>query len=293
MQKLPTARDFRFGLAILLGLPNVGKSTLLNSLLGKNISITADKPQVTRNRILGIWNQPDFQCVLVDTPGLHTTAVSYQQKMVQVAKKSLSSGDLVLYLAEPSTDMPTWVVELLKHSQQPVLLLLNKIDRVKPEQILESIQRLNQQFAFTETLPISALHKTGLERLAELVKQHLPVGQAGYPSTVITDQSESYLITEFIRQQVFEYCHQELPYSTAVEVEQFVEQTKKCTVYVLLYVEKESQKKLLVGKDGTMIKRIRVTAEYKLKQFFGYPVKLRLHVKVLRDWKQKTQFQPY
>lgn len=282
---------FRSGYICLVGRPNVGKSTLLNRLVGRPISITAPKPQTTRNRVLGIRHEPGHQAIFVDTPGIHDAHDALNRRMVKYALSAMNDADVVFLIVEPlresersPNDADRRVLDYVARVSSPKLLLINKIDLVEEARIPHSIARFNAAASFDEIVPISALKGRGIERLESLIPGYLSEGPAFFETDWHTDQSEATFIAEMVRQEVFRRTHREVPYSTAVKVEHMEETPSKLTVYAKIYVEWDSQKGILIGKGGSMLKSIGTAARLKLEKILGVHVYLSLQVSVLKDW---------
>ncbi|MCZ6556755.1 MAG: GTPase Era [SAR324 cluster bacterium] len=290
------SEPIRSGFVCLVGQPNVGKSTLLNKLVGRPISITASKPQTTRNRILGVLTTEDYQAVFMDTPGIHKPKDPLNLRMVNYAKQALVDADLILMLIEPlaapqynSPPNAELVLQLVKETGSKALLVINKIDRAQEGQVLETIRRMDETGAFTEIVPISALTGKGVERLAALIPDFLEEGPRYFEPDSVTDQSESALVAELIRQEIFRRTEQEVPYSTAVRVESMEEKPRLMSIHARIYVERESQKGILIGKGGRMLKAIGQAARKNIESIFGIQVYLNLRVNVLKDWSENPR----
>ncbi len=289
-QYIPTP-DFKSGFVTLLGKPNVGKSTLLNRLIGQHISITADKPQTTRNRIRGIITEDTFQAVILDTPGVHLPRTELHRRIVSYAVQSIRDSDLVFFLTEPlakgqqsvsRADM--LVLEHLSDSSANVVLVINKIDLSRNEEILKSIALLNEKHQFTETVPVSALKGTGVDILKGFFPKYLPVGIPYFPTDQMTDTPEREIVGELVREQIMRHSFQEIPYGVAVFVDAFKEEEKMIRIFSTIHVEKASHKKIVIGKSGAMLKRVGQNARIKIERLLGKKVYLSLHVKVAKNW---------
>ncbi len=276
----------------LIGRPNVGKSTLLNKIIGQKISITTPKPQTTRNRILGIKTFDSCQMIFIDTPGIHTSDKLLNQRIVQYATQTLHDVDLKVVLVEPIP--PNYeeihpedaeVLNLLGEDIAKTILLINKIDQVPKEELLRTIALFDQKVGtFAEIVPISALKGTNTDRLLEILQQYMPESPFYFESDQITDISERFLVAEFVREQVFLRLQQELPYATAVQVDEFKEEPKIIRIYCTICVERDSQKGIVIGKQGKMLKTIGSGARRKIETLLGKKVFLSLQVKVLKKW---------
>ncbi|MCX7982553.1 MAG: GTPase Era [Syntrophales bacterium] len=273
----------------IVGRPNVGKSTLLNSILGEKIAITTPKPQTTRNRIMGIKNLPDGQLIFIDTPGIHEAKNPLNRVMVAEAKAVFSSVDLVMVTIEApcgflSEDMV--VIETAKASNLPLLLAINKIDLTTESKVKEIIKEAPTLAPFCLIFPVSAITRQGLDALIDGIKNMLPRGPAYFPPDMITDRTERFLVAETIREKIMLHTHEELPYSSAVSVDTFKEDEQKNLLIIAatITVERESQKKIIIGRQGTLLKKIGTDARIELEKFFGTRVYLSLFVRVRHNW---------
>jgi GTP-binding protein Era len=281
---------FRAGAIAVLGRPNVGKSTLVNALVGQKVSITAPRPQTTRHRILGIVSRPGAQLVLIDTPGLHSSEGRHaiNRQLNRTARSSVAEADAVLLLVEAGrwidADEQAW--QLAQASAKPVVLAPNKIDRVKPRQaLLPYLAGVTQQRSFAAVVPVSALKRDGLESLTDALVAMLPESGPLYPEDQVTDRSERFLAAELIREQVVRQLHDELPYAAAVVLEDWQETERGALkLGASIYVEREAQKPIVVGAGGSRIKAIGTAARLELTRVLGRPVHLTLWCKVRSDW---------
>lgn len=280
------------GFVSLVGLPNAGKSTLLNRLVGTKLAIVSDKPQTTRTRILGVRTYPEGQVVYVDTPGIHRPTHRMNVRMVDVARDAMHDVDLVgvvLDVTQKPGGGQEHLLELVKPLAVPVVLILNKVDLTSKPKLLPIMQRWSEAREFAAIVPVSALTGDGVERLEQVFLEHLPEGQALYPDDYLTDQPERFFVAEIVREQVLQHTHAELPFSTAVLVDKFEEADREgglLRLYCSIIVERESQKPIVIGRRGDMIKRIGTAAREELERFFGAEVFLDLHVKVKSEWRE-------
>jgi len=279
----------RCGFAAIVGRPNVGKSTLLNALLGRKISIVSPKPQTTRHRILGILTQPQLQIVFVDTPGLHGDERRVMNRyMNRAARASLSDADVNLFVVEALawTDDDQRTLEYLKNGGRPIVVLINKVDKVFPkERLLPYIQELQLKHSFTDIVPISALKRDGLQQLADLIAPHLPESPPHFPEEQITDKSERFQAAEIIREKLTLRLRQELPYGLTVELERFeLQEDGRLLIGAVIWVERTGQKAIVIGQNGERLKEIGRSARLELKAMFNRPVHLELWVKVKDNW---------
>lgn len=280
---------YRSGYIAIVGRPNVGKSTLLNKLLGYKVAITSPKPQTTRNRILGIKTVPGAQMLFVDTPGIHKAERPLNRYMTQEAMRALSDVDVILLLIEAdgsSSEDDSYIIENLRETKTPVLLVINKIDSVPKPSLLSLMDRYATLYPFQALIPASALTGDGLDILEKKIIRLLPLGPQYFPEDQVTDVPERFLASELVREKVFNMCGEEIPYAVAVVVEEFKERTPPKPVYVraTVYVEKESQKGILIGAQGRMLKKIGQAAREDLQGILGRPVYLELWVKVEKNW---------
>jgi GTPase len=282
------------GFVSLVGRPNAGKSTLLNRLIGAKIAIVSDKPQTTRNRILGVKNYEGGQVVFLDTPGIHRPLHRLNVRMVDAAVETLREVDVVGLIFDASTKPghgDEFVARLLEDVNVPVVLVLNKVDLVAKPKLLPLMAQAQSWHAFAAIVPISAATGDGVERLEQVLLEHLPEGEAGFPDDYLTDQPERALVAEIVREKVLQHTRAELPFSSAVIVDQFDEadREKILRLYCTIYVETESQKPIVIGRAGDMIKRIGTEARADLERFFGTRVFLDLRVKVDPDWRDNDR----
>jgi GTP-binding protein Era len=282
----------RCGFEALIGRPNVGKSTLLNRLVGTKLAIVSDKPHTTRNRIAGVRNYEAGQAIFLDTPGIHRPTHRMNVRMVDAAVEGIQQADVVALVAD-ATDpraggRERFILERLERTAAPVALVLNKVDRVARPALLPLIDRWRQRHAFTEIVPVSALTGENVDRLERVILDHLPEGDPLYPTDYLTDQPERFFVAEAVREKVLGLTHAELPFSTAVVVDRFEEADDRGIMrfYCSILVERDSQKPILVGRGGEMIKRIGTAARCDLESFFEARVYLDLRVKVASEWRE-------
>ncbi|NIO04156.1 MAG: GTPase Era [Proteobacteria bacterium] len=280
---------FKSGFISILGKPNVGKSTLLNRILGEKIAIVSEKPQTTRTRILGIKNSADAQLIFYDTPGIHIPRSRLHNSMVHSAFKAGTEADLILLLTEaqrPQIEADQLILKTLLPSQVPIFLIINKIDLVKKASILSVIDAYQALHPFQEFIPLCALHGEGVDLLLETVQKYVPQGPKYFPDDVATDQSERFIAAEMIREKIFQRTYQEIPYSVSVTIESFKDEPEKklLSISAVIIVEKKSQKAILIGKGGKMLKKIGTEARREIELFFHTRVFLQLWVKVVKDW---------
>jgi len=285
------ASNFKSGFIALIGRPNAGKSTLLNRLLGQKLAIISNRPQTTRNRLLGIKNLPEGQIIFLDTPGIHRSKSRLNQVMVKTALATYHEVDAVCFLIEadhPDNPENDFVLETLKEVGKPVFLLINKIDLVAKGGLLPIMERFFRRRPFTQIIPISALKGDGVDLLVREFLEVLPEGPRLFPEDMITDLSERFLAAELIREKIFRLTREEIPYATAVEVEEFKEREGKnlIAIQATIQVERESQKRVLIGKKGQMLKEIGRLAREDMEVLLGAKVFLELWVKVEKNWRE-------
>jgi GTP-binding protein Era len=280
------------GFVSFIGRPNAGKSTLLNRLVGEKLAIVSDKPQTTRNRILGVRNYPDAQVIFLDTPGIHRPLHRMNVRMVDAARDTISEVDivgLVLDASEKSGHGDQFVFDMLKGVEKPIFLILNKIDLIKKTRLLPVIDGFGKAGTFAEIVPVSAATGLNIDRLEQVIIDRLPEGPALYPADYLTDQPERFMAAEIVREKVLQFTHAEIPFSSAVIVDRFEEPEGEkgiLRLYCTIVVERESQKPILVGRNGEMVKKIGVAAREELERFFSTRVFLDLHVRVKTDWRE-------
>ena len=278
----------RCGYVALVGRPNVGKSTLLNHLLGQKISITSRKPQTTRHRVLGIKTEGAIQIVYVDTPGLHKIEPkAINRYMNQTASQAMLDVDVVIFVIERLrwTEEDDWVLEKVKHVQCPVILAINKIDLIDDKkQLLPALQKLSEKFPFAEIFPLSALRGHNLDALETAIKRRLPKNPHFFPEDQVTDRSERFLAAELVREKVMRQLGEELPYEITVEIESFKREGKLLTIDALILVERDGQKKIVIGNGGERIRQIGEEARKDMQKLFDSKIMLKLWVKVKAGW---------
>jgi len=285
---------FKSGFITVIGRPNVGKSTLVNRIVNEKISIISDKPQTTRNTIKTIITGPDSQIILIDTPGIHRPKNKLGEYMVNVAKATLNEVDLVIYIVEATEPNPGPVekdiVSQLKDIKTPIILVINKIDLVKKEQILSVINTYSKMLNFLHIIPVSALKNEGIDILLEEVKKALPEGPKYFPDDMVTDQTERVLVAELIREKMLYLLSDEVPHGVGVEVVSFKEREDKQIINIQanIYCEKETHKGIIIGKEGRMLKKIGSLAREEIENLLGSKVFLELWVKAKNDWRNSN-----
>jgi GTP-binding protein Era len=284
--------EFKAGYVAIVGEPNVGKSTLMNSLLNQKISIVTPKPQTTRQRVLGILSRDDAQVIFLDTPGLIKPKYLLQEKMVNSAESALNDADVIIVMTEVSrgSRLPIEVEKLVlqKHSSKPILLVINKVDGIYKPEILPSIAEFSKRSVFREVIPVSALKQDNLDDLMKTLLTYLPVHEPFYPTDIVSDSPERFFVAEFIREKVFDQFSEEVPYSTAVEIREFHEREEgKTFISADIVVERESQKGILIGAKGEALKTVGQAARLEIEAFLEHPVFLELRVKVREHWRER------
>ena len=281
----------KMGLVSLVGRPNVGKSTLLNALVGQDIAITANKPQTTRTRIRGILTNDLGQVVFIDTPGIHEAQTELHNRIVNYAKEGVKETDVVLFLTEPREDLggkvfalDQMVLDHLATLAIPVILVVNKTDMHDKELVMECMKIYQDAFNFHSVINIAAIKNKGVKQVMDLVFPLLPVGPPIFDEDELTDQPEKVMAAEFIREQIHRKCHQEVPFGVAVVIEAFQEKKEILKIFATIMVERDSHKGIILGKKGSMIKEIGKNSRLKMEYLFGGKVYLDLHVKVAGQW---------
>src|SRR5713226_5772673 len=280
------------GFVSIVGRPNSGKSTLLNHLVGEKVSIVTNKPQTTRHVVRGIVTRPEGQIVFLDTPGVHKPVYRMNERMMKSVRESVSDVDLTLLIVDASVRFgrgDDFTLQLLKAAEKKKLLLLNKIDLIEKKNLLPLIDRYSKVGNFEEIIPISALTGENVENLMAQVMKFLPEGPMFYPAEQISDQPERSIAAEMIREKLIVLTEEELPYSTAVVIDRFEEDEKLHRIYASIFVERDSQKAIVIGKAGQKLKQVGTDARKELEAFFGVKVFLELHVKVKKRWRDDEE----
>ncbi len=280
--------DYRCGLVAVIGRPNVGKSTFINAVMGRKVSIVTAKPQTTRHRILAVLTEAKQQIILVDTPGLHRkSAKAMNRLMNRTAANALADADLILFVSDAThwTSEDDDVVKRLKSCKAPVIALLNKIDKVHPrEKLLDGIALMSARLDFAEIVPISALKDDNLDHVMTMIPAFLPESPPLFPEDMQTDRSDEFHVAEIIREKLTLMLHQEMPYGLTVQVERMVKEEKGIAINAVIWVERDSQKGIAVGKDGSVLKKVGRSARLEIVELLGQPVHLELWVKVKSNW---------
>ncbi len=279
---------FRSGFVSIVGQPNVGKSTLLNALLGEKIAIVTPRPQTTRNKIVGIKTLPDAQMIFLDTPGIHRPKHRLGERMVKTAVAAVQEVDVVLFVVEPrrADGDDARIIEILRSVKSPVLLLINKIDTIRRQELLPVMDHFRRLYPFREIIPISALKGEGMEVLLRSIATYLPAGPRYFPDDMITDQAERFMVSEIVREKIMAHTEEELPYSVAVDVVGWEEgEDGLVRIACNIYVEREGQKAIIIGKHGSMLKSVGSAARIEIEKLLGARVFLSLWVKVRKKWR--------
>jgi len=288
-----SSTSFRSGYASIIGRPNVGKSTLLNQLVAKKIAATSNRPQTTRNKITGVVHLTGAQIILVDTPGIHATSRTLNEMMVQTSLSTYDDVDLILVLidaVEGFLPEDEFVLKSMGNKSIPKILVINKIDLVDKTNLLALIAQANRKGVFKEIVPVSALKDDGMELLKDLIVDYLPEGPEYFPKDMITDCTETFLLEEIIREKILSLTRLEVPHSVAVIVENLEEQIKGVVrIDATIYTEKASQKKIMIGQGGSMLKSIGRIARIEIEKLLGAKVYLKLFVKVKHNWRDRKQ----
>lgn len=281
------------GFVGLVGRPNVGKSTLMNHILERHIAITSNKPQTTRNMIQGIYNDDEAQIIFVDTPGIHKPNHKLGTYLNKEAYYSMDDVDLLLFLTDASEKLgpgDKYIIERLKQMDKPVFLILNKIDKLNKEQIMMKIQEYMELYSFQEIIPVSALKDDNLETLLKVIKTYLPEGVCYYGKEDVTNKSTEFVLSEMIREKVFRLTEEEVPHSVACYIESIEKEKNGTTIYANIIVDRDSVKKIIVGANGSMIKKIGTYARSDMEEMLGTKIYLNLFVKVIKNWRDREKY---
>ncbi|OOR20431.1 GTPase Era [Bacillus mycoides] len=284
-------KGYKSGFVSIIGRPNVGKSTFLNRIIGQKIAIMSDKPQTTRNKIQGVYTENDSQVVFIDTPGIHKPKHKLGDFMVKMAQTTLKEVDIVLFMVNATEGYgrgEEFIIEKLQETKQPVFLVINKIDQLHPEQLLELIDQYRKLYEFAEIVPISALDGNNVEALIGAIKKYLPEGPQYYPDNQVTDHPERFIISELTREKVLHLTREEVPHSVAVVIDA-IQKREGGAVYInaTIVVERASQKGIIIGKQGKMLKEVGKRARFDIEALLGSKVFLEVWVKVQKDWRNK------
>ena len=279
------------GFIAVIGRPNVGKSTLINSLIGQKIAIMSDKPQTTRNKILCVLTQDDAQIIFIDTPGIHKPKHKLGEYMLHAAENTLKEVDVITFVVDATEDLGAgelYILERLQATNKPVILVVNKLDKITKQQVLPIISRYTEKYPFVGVVPISAKEKTNLDGLLVEIKKHLEEGPQYYPSDMVTDQPERLIVAELVREKVLILTREEIPHAIAVDVDEMTTRSNQ-DVYIraTIYVERDSQKGIIIGAKGMLLKEIGALARRDIETLLGSKIYLDLWVKVKKDWRNR------
>ncbi|OCA92519.1 GTPase Era [Pseudobacillus wudalianchiensis] len=293
MNRQDTNSTYKSGFISIIGRPNVGKSTFLNRVIGQKIAIMSDKPQTTRNKVQGVYTKEDAQMIFIDTPGIHKPKHKLGDFMMKVAVNTLKEVDLVLFMVNAEEGYgrgDEFIIEKLKGIPTPVFLVVNKIDQIHPDQLLKLIDQYKSLYPFAEIIPISALEGNNVERLLAQIEEKLPEGPQYYPADQVTDHPERFIISELIREKVLHLTREEVPHSIAVVIDKIERRGDKEIINVMatIVVERDSQKGIVIGKRGALLKEIGQRARQDIEHLLGSQVFLELWVKVQKDWRNKA-----
>ncbi|MEB2490516.1 GTPase Era [Peribacillus frigoritolerans] len=286
-------KGYKSGFISIIGRPNVGKSTFLNRVIGQKIAIMSDKPQTTRNKVQGVLTQNDSQMIFIDTPGIHKPKHKLGDFMMKVATNTLKEVDLILFMINATEGYgrgDEFIIEKLQSVKTPVFLVVNKIDTMHPDDLLPIIEKYQQLYPFAAVVPISALEGNNVDTLLEQIKEHLPEGPQFYPADQVTDHPERFIISELVREKVLHLTREEIPHSVAVVIDSIKKMDNSDTINVMatIVVERDSQKGIVIGKQGKMLKEVGSRARVDIENLLGSKVFLELWVKVQKDWRNKA-----
>lgn len=286
------SNGFKSGFISIIGRPNVGKSTFLNRVIGQKIAIMSDKPQTTRNKVQGVLTTDDAQLIFIDTPGIHKPKHKLGDFMMKVAQNTLKEVDLVLFMVNAEEGFgrgEEFIIEKFQSVKTPIFLIVNKIDQVHPDELLPIIESYKEKYPFQEIVPISALEGNNIDRLLEQIKEYLPEGPQYYPADQVTDHPERFIVSELIREKALHLTREEIPHSLAVVIDKMERMDNKDVIHVMatVIVERDSQKGIIIGKQGKMLKEIGKRARLDIENLLGSKVFLELWVKVQKDWRNK------
>ncbi|MFI8575246.1 GTPase Era [Rossellomorea aquimaris] len=293
MSNIGSNTGHKSGFISIIGRPNVGKSTFLNHVIGQKIAIMSDKPQTTRNKVQGVYTTDDAQMIFIDTPGIHKPKHKLGDFMMKIAQNTLKEVDVILFMINVEEGLGKgdhFIIEKLKGVKTPVFLILNKIDQIHPDALLPMIQQYNDLFPFAATVPISALEGNNVDNLLQLLKDQLPEGPQFYPADQITDHPERFIVSELIREKVLHLTREEIPHSIAVVIDKMERKQEKDLIDVIatIIVERDSQKGIVIGKQGSMLKEVGKRSRVDIENLLGSKVYLELWVKVQKDWRNRS-----
>lgn len=289
------SQEFKSGFISIIGRPNVGKSTFMNKVLGQKVAIMSDKPQTTRNKVQGVHTTEHSQMIFIDTPGVHKPKHQLGEHMMRVTRNTLRETEVVLFIINASDEIgrgDEYIIDMLRDTDTPIILVLNKIDLIHPDELLRQIDVYQDKLPFCEVVPISALQGNNVDRLVEVIDSYLPEGPMYYPEDRITDHPEHFIVSELIREKVIHLTAEEIPHAIGVEIDKMKagDEDDKVHVQATIYVERASQKGMVIGKGGKMLKEVGKRARQDIENLLGSKVYLELWVKVQKDWRNRTDF---
>ena len=286
--------EHKSGFVSIIGRPNVGKSTFVNRVIGHKIAIMSDKAQTTRNKIQGVMTRDDAQIIFIDTPGIHKPKHKLGDYMMRVAKNTLSEIDAIMFMVNVNEDIgrgDEYIMEMLKNVKTPIFLVLNKIDLVHPDTLMPKIEQYQSYMDFTDIIPISALEGLNVNHFIDVLKSYLPEGPKYYPDNQISDHPEQFVVSEIIREKILHLTSEEIPHAIGVNVDRMIKEDEdKVRIEATIYVERDSQKGIVIGKGGKKLKEVGKRARRDIEMLLGSKVYLELWVKVQRDWRNKVNF---
>lgn len=288
------SNNFKSGFVAIIGRPNVGKSTFMNKVLGQKVAIMSDKAQTTRNKVQGVLTTEQSQIIFIDTPGIHKPKHVLGDYMMKIAKNTLREVDAILFMVNVEESLgrgDEFIIELLKSNKTPIFLVLNKIDKIHPDQLIKEIEKYKDLLPFAEIVPISALQGNNVDRLVEVIEGYMPEGPMYYPKDTISDHPEEFIVAELIREKALHLTSQEIPHAIGVQVEKMTRVSEdQVDIEATIYIERDSQKGIIIGKKGSMLKQIGQNARKDIEMLLGSKVYLELWVKVQKDWRNKPNF---
>jgi GTPase len=292
MNSQTRSNEYKSGFISIIGRPNVGKSTFLNRVIGQKIAIMSDKPQTTRNKVQGVLTTEDSQLIFIDTPGIHKPKHKLGDFMMKVAQNTLKGVDLILFMVNAEEGFgrgEEFIIEKFQSVKTPIFLIINKIDKIHPDELFAFIESYKEKHSFQEIVPISALEGNNVEHLLTVIKKYLPEGPQYYPADQVTDHPERFIVSELIREKALHLTREEIPHSLAVVIDKMERRQDKDVIHVMatVIVERDSQKGIVIGKQGSMLKEIGKLARVDIENLLGSKVFLELWVKVQKDWRNK------
>lgn len=288
------SNEFKSGFVAIIGRPNVGKSTFMNKVLGQKVAIMSDKAQTTRNKVQGVLTTEQSQIIFIDTPGIHKPKHMLGDYMMKVAKNTLREVDAIMFMVNVEESIgrgDEFIIELLKNNRTPIFLVLNKIDKIHPDELIKEIEKYKDLLPFAEIVPISALQGNNVDHLVKVIEGYMPEGPMYYPKDQISDHPEEFIVAELIREKALHLTSQEIPHAIGVQVEKMVKESEeRVHIEATIYIERDSQKGIIIGKQGSMLKKIGQLARKDIEVLLGSKVYLELWVKVQKDWRNKPNF---